>query len=155
MRKKCRLKKKKGKKKTYPNSFLRWQEARSRTYAAMQDNGTEFHRCEDGQCATIKTMMEGKAYIRHHAMELDLKGCDGMKKRAAADAKACTIHTRSCTFTVADRTACAFHTRTMSATERRELTAACREALDRYAGKCNTADDRWARGVRKMGFGWR
>ena len=146
---------KKGNTKTYPKSFVRWQEARSRTYAAMQDNGTEFDMCEDGHCATIRTRMEGKAYIRHHATEVDLKGCDGITKRAPADANACTIHTRSCTLTVAWRTTCAFHTRTMSVSERRELTAACGEALDRYAGKCHTADDHWARGVSKMGFGWR
>ena len=124
----------------------------------MQDNGTELHRCEDGRCATIKTWMEGKAYIRHHAMEADLKRCEGITKRAEADANACTIHTRICTFTVARRTrrtTCAFHTWTLSVSERGELTGSCKEALDRYAGKCNTSDDRWARGIRKMGFGWR
>ena len=87
-------------------------------------------------------------------MEVELEGSDGIKKRAAADASACTIHTRTCTFKITGRTTCAFHTRTLSVSERREPTAACKEALDRYAGKRNIADDRWARGVGKMGFGW-
>ena len=155
MRRKCRLKKKKGKKKTYPTSIVQWQAARSSTNAAMQDAGTQLHSCEDGHCAKIKTMLERGAYVRRHVCEVNLSGCERPKKRAAADASACTIHTRSCTFTHAGRTTCAYHTRTLSVSQRKELTDACKKALDVYSGRCNTADDRWGPGVQKMGFGWR